>query len=51
MSRFMMCMDKEDLYDRAQWDGAAGTSRRRLLEQIQSMSSIPLYNILAVTDF
>lgn len=30
-----MCMDRDDLYERAQWDGAAGTSRRRLLEQVQ----------------
>lgn len=35
LSGFMMCLDKDDLYDRAQWDGAAGTSRRRLLEQLQ----------------
>jgi hypothetical protein len=37
----MMCMDREDLYERAQWDGAAGTSRRRLLEQIQRMICLP----------
>jgi WD40 repeat protein len=30
-----MCFDKEDLYDKAGWDGAAGTSRNKLLEQLQ----------------
>ena len=37
-ARYMMCMDKEDLYERAAWDGAEGTSRRRLLEILQSRS-------------
>jgi WD40 repeat protein len=32
----MMCLDRDDLYERAEWDGAAGTSRRVLLEHLQS---------------
>jgi hypothetical protein len=32
----MMCLDRDDLYERAGWDGAAGTSRRQLLEKLQS---------------
>ena len=32
---YMMCLDKDDLYDKAAWDGAAGSSRSKLLEQIQ----------------
>ena len=36
----MMSLDKEDLYERADWDGAAGTSRRRLLEKLQGELSI-----------
>ena len=35
-------MDRDDLLERAQWDGAAGTSRRRLLEQLQGKSTIYL---------
>lgn len=31
----MMCLDREDLYERAKWDGAAGISRRQLLERLQ----------------
>ena len=31
----MMCLDKDDLYERASWDGAAGMSRRKLLEHLQ----------------
>ena len=30
-----MCLDRDDLYERAEWDGAAGTSRRQLLEKLQ----------------
>lgn len=33
-----MCLDRNDLYERAGWDGAAGTSRRQLLEKLQSQS-------------
>ena len=36
----MMSLDKEDLYERAVWDGAAGTSRRRLLEHLQGESCL-----------
>ncbi|WVQ79097.1 hypothetical protein IAT38_001191 [Cryptococcus sp. DSM 104549] len=39
LSGFMMCLNKEDLYDRAMWDGAAGTSRRQLLEHLQTFIS------------
>ncbi|WVQ93433.1 hypothetical protein IAU59_000504 [Kwoniella sp. CBS 9459] len=39
LSSFMMCTDKEDLYERAMWDGAAGTSRRQLLEHLQAYIS------------
>ena len=35
IQRYMMCLDKDDLYERAAWDGAAGTSRRKLLEHLQ----------------
>ncbi|EIW66565.1 hypothetical protein TREMEDRAFT_34837 [Tremella mesenterica DSM 1558] len=35
LSGYMMCMDKDDLYERSNWDGAEKTSRRRLLEQLQ----------------
>lgn len=31
-----MCMYKEELYTRTGWDGAAGTSRKTLLENLQS---------------
>lgn len=31
----MMCLDRDDLYERAKWDGAAGISRRQLLERLQ----------------
>src|ERR1700759_3001946 len=33
---FMMCSSTEDLCERANWDGAKGTSRRRLLIELQS---------------
>ncbi|OCF31690.1 hypothetical protein I316_06697 [Kwoniella heveanensis BCC8398] len=39
LSSFMMCTDKDDLYERAMWDGAAGTSRRQLLEHLQAYIS------------
>nr|XP_019012068.1 WD-repeat protein [Kwoniella pini CBS 10737]OCF50849.1 WD-repeat protein [Kwoniella pini CBS 10737] len=39
LSGFMMCLDKDDLYERATWDGAQGTSRRQLLEHIQAFIS------------
>lgn len=32
----MMCANPEDLRHRSRWDGAAGTSRRRLLIDLQS---------------
>ena len=32
---YMVCLDREDLYRTAEWDGAAGSSRRRLLERLQ----------------
>lgn len=35
LSGFMMCLDQDELYERAKWDGAAGTSRRLLLERLQ----------------
>ncbi|KAK4686064.1 WD repeat-containing protein 26, partial [Tremellales sp. Uapishka_1] len=38
LSGYMMCSDREDLYERAAWDGAAGTSRRSVLEDLQSGS-------------
>jgi hypothetical protein len=41
--RYMMCLDKEDLYERAVWDGAAGTSRRQLLERLQGESPFVTY--------
>lgn len=34
-----MCFDKDDLYERASWDGAAGISRRQLLERLQGESA------------
>lgn len=39
LSGYMMCMDKDDLYERANWDGAGKTSRRRLLEHLQAFIS------------
>jgi WD40 repeat protein len=33
--RFMMCLDRNDLYTRSRWDGAAGTSRHSLLQALQ----------------
>nr|XP_018264722.1 WD-repeat protein [Kwoniella dejecticola CBS 10117]OBR86880.1 WD-repeat protein [Kwoniella dejecticola CBS 10117] len=39
LSGFMMCLDKEDLYQRATWDGSQGTSRRQLLEHLQAFIS------------
>ncbi|WVQ74624.1 hypothetical protein IAR50_004225 [Cryptococcus sp. DSM 104548] len=39
LSGFMMCLDKEDLYERASWDGAAGISRRQLLEHLEAFIS------------
>ncbi|WVN90744.1 uncharacterized protein L203_105987 [Cryptococcus depauperatus CBS 7841] len=44
LSGFMMCLDREDLYERASWDGAAGISRRQLLEHLQEVIS-PKYMI------
>ncbi|KAL1406407.1 hypothetical protein Q8F55_008106 [Vanrija albida] len=35
LSGYMMCLDRDDLYQRAKWDGAAGISRRQLLERLQ----------------
>jgi len=37
--RYLMCLNKDELYQRACWDGAAGTSRRQLLESLQGKSS------------
>ena len=34
---FMMCSNAEDLRRRAEWDGAKGTSRQKLLVEIQSI--------------
>ncbi|WVR03803.1 hypothetical protein IAU60_000799 [Kwoniella sp. DSM 27419] len=39
LSGFMMCLDKDDLYERAGWDGASGSSRRQLLEHLQAFIS------------
>ncbi|WRT65705.1 uncharacterized protein IL334_002651 [Kwoniella shivajii] len=39
LSGFMMCLDKDDLYERATWDGAQGASRRQLLEHLQAFIS------------
>nr|XP_031862925.1 uncharacterized protein CI109_001399 [Kwoniella shandongensis]KAA5529997.1 hypothetical protein CI109_001399 [Kwoniella shandongensis] len=39
LSGFMMCLDKDDLYERAVWDGASGASRRQLLEHLQAFIS------------
>ncbi|OXG46032.1 WD-repeat protein [Cryptococcus neoformans] len=39
LSGFMMCLDKEDLYERAGWDGSRGISRRQLLEHLQEFIS------------
>src|SRR6266542_3697153 len=33
----MMCINAEDLRRRAEWDGAKGTSRQKLLVEIQSI--------------
>jgi WD repeat-containing protein 26 len=35
----MMCSNAEDLRRRAEWDGAKGTSRQKLLMEIQSIIS------------
>ncbi|BEJ00907.1 hypothetical protein CcaverHIS631_0507640 [Cutaneotrichosporon cavernicola] len=35
LSGYMMCSVNDDLYERAKWDGAAGISRRQLLERLQ----------------
>lgn len=35
LSSLMMCSDPEDLRRRASWDGASGTSRRQLLDDLQ----------------
>ena len=35
-----MCLDRDDLYERAGWDGAAGMSRRNLLEHLQCAFNI-----------
>ncbi|KAG8904251.1 hypothetical protein FRB99_002035 [Tulasnella sp. 403] len=35
LSSLMMCTDPEDLRERAKWDGAEGTSRRKLLSDLQ----------------
>ena len=32
---FMMCLDRNDLYRRSKWDGAAGASRHTLLNSLQ----------------
>ncbi|KAG2077940.1 WD40 repeat-like protein [Suillus decipiens] len=35
LSSLMMCSDPQDLRRRASWDGASGTSRRQLLDDLQ----------------
>jgi hypothetical protein len=35
-----MCSDRDDLYGRAEWDGAAGISRRLLLERLQGKLTV-----------
>lgn len=37
-----MCSDAEDLRSRAEWDGVSGTSRRRLLANLQRLSYLTL---------
>ncbi|GAA5960544.1 hypothetical protein JCM8115_003216 [Rhodotorula mucilaginosa] len=39
LSSLIMCMDPEDLRSRANWDGAAGSSREQLLLQLQDYIS------------
>lgn len=39
LSSFMMCSNAEDLRRRAEWDGAKGTSRQKLLAEIQKYIS------------
>ncbi|KAG8934591.1 hypothetical protein FRC02_009671 [Tulasnella sp. 418] len=36
LASLMMCMDPNDLLSRAKWDGAKGTSRQRLLVDLQA---------------
>ncbi len=36
LSGYIMCLNKEELYSRAGWDGAAGKSRVLLLHELQS---------------
>jgi hypothetical protein len=36
----MMCSNAEDLRRRAEWDGAKGTSRQKLLVEIQSIYTL-----------
>lgn len=39
----MMCSNAEDLRRRAEWDGAKGTSRQKLLAEIQSIYTYYYY--------
>ncbi|BGP45859.1 hypothetical protein JCM10450v2_001694 [Rhodotorula kratochvilovae] len=39
LSSLVMCLSAEDLRARAEWDGAAGTSRQQLLVQLQDFIS------------
>ncbi|KAG8948860.1 hypothetical protein FRC04_009198 [Tulasnella sp. 424] len=44
LSSLMMCADPSDLRERAKWDGINGTSRRRLLDDLQHF--IPTHAML-----
>jgi WD repeat-containing protein 26 len=48
LSSLLMCQSAEDLKAKADWDGATGNSRRRLLSELSSKSAST--NILTVTD-
>jgi len=51
-----MCGDPQDLQQRASWDGAAGSSRRRLLVDLQSMlpslsEALGIYRLTPTQDW
>jgi hypothetical protein len=40
----MMCMKKNDLYAKAKWDGAEGSSRQVLLDDLQGEVFLQLFD-------
>lgn len=50
LGRLVLCLTPQELYERAQWDGAAGTSRERLMRMIERVvdpdAMVPSHRLL-----